>query len=204
MNPDLSSTTAVLLAQGVAHARIGAPLASINLAEWLFTLSDQEYQACSTAHIAAASGRTSSGRRLSLNVERVGGSLLVQHYVEEIAERGLCRVQSISDSFTGETRTTLAITWQIEVKPLSENIWEFSNRVFVFSTSEFLDHLRKAGLSDLSPVKQSMTEGLERHNNEETPFFAGDIERKANAGIWLPAIVRSFSKGAGALVGPVC
>ena len=189
MDPYSPRMDSILLAESVARSQIDAPLAAIDLTEWLFTLSDQEYQACSTAHIAAGASRSDSGKRMSLNVERVGDTLLVQHYVEEIAERGLCRVQSISDSFAGGNRTTLAITWQIEVKPISETVCEFSNRVLVSSTSEFLEHLHKAGLSDLSIVRQGMSKNVEQHNHDETPLFARDIERKAVTGLWLPARV---------------
>jgi hypothetical protein len=58
----------------------------VDIPEWLFNLSDLEYQKCSVAHIACGSSRTADGRRMSLNVEEVG-SLVVQHYVEDIAEK---------------------------------------------------------------------------------------------------------------------
>ena len=50
-----------IIAQSVAEATIAAPLHSINLAEWVFTLTDSEYQVCSVHRIAAAATRTASG-----------------------------------------------------------------------------------------------------------------------------------------------
>jgi hypothetical protein len=47
-----------VIAKSVAEATIPAPLASIDLSEWVFTLTDGEYQACSKNHIAAAVTRT--------------------------------------------------------------------------------------------------------------------------------------------------
>jgi hypothetical protein len=47
-----------VIAKSVAEATIHAPLASIDLSEWVFTLTDGEYQACSKNHIAAAVTRT--------------------------------------------------------------------------------------------------------------------------------------------------
>ena len=90
-----------VIAKSVAEATIHAPLASIDLTEWVFTLTDSEYQACSKNHIAAAATLTPEGKRMSINVERVG-NLMVQHYVEDIAERSRCRIVSLSDSIGPE------------------------------------------------------------------------------------------------------
>ena len=49
-------------------------------------LPDSEYQACSPAHCAAGATTTTDGRRMSINVEVIGGSIIVEHYVEEIAQ----------------------------------------------------------------------------------------------------------------------
>jgi hypothetical protein len=81
---------------------INAPCESINLTGWVFGLTDEEYQACSKDHIAAASSFTPDGKRMSINVERIG-SLIVQHYVEEISERCHCRLISVSDTFGPDT-----------------------------------------------------------------------------------------------------
>jgi hypothetical protein len=45
--------TDTVIAKAVADATIHAPVGSIDLAEWVFTLTDSEYQACSRNHIAA-------------------------------------------------------------------------------------------------------------------------------------------------------
>lgn len=63
----------------------------------VFTLTDSEYQACSKNHIAAAATFTPEGKRMTINVEQVG-NLMVQHYVEDVAERSVCRLVSLSDS----------------------------------------------------------------------------------------------------------
>ena len=69
-----------VIAKSVAEATIHAPAAAIDLAAWVFTLTDSEYQACSKNHIAAAETLTPEGKRMSINVERVG-NLMLQHYV---------------------------------------------------------------------------------------------------------------------------
>jgi hypothetical protein len=54
------------------RAIVNAPIEKINLTEWLFTLKEHEYQACSVAHIAAGTTMDKDGKRMSLNVELVG------------------------------------------------------------------------------------------------------------------------------------
>ncbi|MFZ0719199.1 MAG: hypothetical protein WAN02_34115, partial [Mycobacterium sp.] len=71
-----------VIAKSVAEATIHARLAAIDLTEWVFTLTDSEYQACSKNHIAAAVTLTREGKRMSINVENVG-NMMVHHYVED-------------------------------------------------------------------------------------------------------------------------
>lgn len=164
---------------------INAPIEKIDLATWLFTLKSHEYQACSAAHIAAGTSVSADNKRMSINVERVADNLLIQHYVEEIGGRDLCRVVSVSDSFSPAGNTKLGITWELKVVKLTEASCEFSNRVLVSMTDAFSTMLKAAGITDLAPVKATMGNNVLAHNQEETPLFAKDIERKALAGIWI-------------------
>jgi hypothetical protein len=78
-----------VMADSRMDALINAPCETIDLTAWVFGLTDKEYQACSKDHIAAAASLARDGKRMSINVERIG-SLIVQHYVEDISERGHC------------------------------------------------------------------------------------------------------------------
>ncbi|MGW6144826.1 hypothetical protein [Streptomyces sp. NPDC055140] len=42
-----------IIAESVAEATIHAELESIDLADWVFTLTDSEYQACSKDHLSS-------------------------------------------------------------------------------------------------------------------------------------------------------
>jgi len=174
-----------ILAETTATAVINSGIQRINLAEWLFSLSDADYQACSTQHIAAGATLSPEGKRMSINVERIGENLLVQHYVEEVSTPEHCRVKSVSDSISPLGAVKMGVTWELSVKPIDENSCSFKNHVTVHSTAELLAALNKAGLTDMSAVKAGMLKNATDHNNEETPLFALDIERKANAGIWV-------------------
>src|SRR5207244_2655438 len=60
---------------------INAPIEKIDLPTWAFALPDKEYQGCSPAHVAAGFTTAPDGTRMSINVEVIGGSLMVQHYL---------------------------------------------------------------------------------------------------------------------------
>jgi hypothetical protein len=75
-----------------------------------FTLADDEYQRCSKAHIAAGASIDPAGKRVSINVEKVG-NLIISHYNEDVSAKDHCRVVSISDVLTVQGgRTKLQIT----------------------------------------------------------------------------------------------
>jgi hypothetical protein len=62
-----------LIVETAAEVIIRAPLASIDLTEWVFTLTDSEYQACSKDHDAGATTLTPESKRMSLNGAWSGG-----------------------------------------------------------------------------------------------------------------------------------
>ena len=53
-----------LVAYSVSEAVIHAPVSAIDLTEWVFTLTDSEYQACSNDQIAGATTVTPEGKRM--------------------------------------------------------------------------------------------------------------------------------------------
>ena len=58
---------------------VPAAVDSINLPDWLFSLTEADYDACAHGHRAI--GMVGGERRLGMiNVESIGGSLLIQHY----------------------------------------------------------------------------------------------------------------------------
>ncbi len=61
---------------------INLPVEGIDVSAWLAQLSDRDYQACSPGHLAAGIFYE-NGVFGSINVENVGGHLLVHHYLAE-------------------------------------------------------------------------------------------------------------------------
>jgi hypothetical protein len=68
-------------------AIINASIDKVDIPEWCFGLSEQEYQGCSPAHIAAGFTTAPDGKRMSINVEIIGGSMIVEHYIETLGTR---------------------------------------------------------------------------------------------------------------------
>src|SRR6202035_5300755 len=87
-------------------AIIEAPLAKIDLPDWASSLQAHEYQGCSPAHVAAGATTSPDGKRMSINVEVIGGSLIVEHYVEALGSRSHLILDSTYDVFTPSGRTT--------------------------------------------------------------------------------------------------
>ena len=159
-------------------ANIYAPFERVDIPAWCFSLPDAEYQDCSPAHFAAGATRARDGRRMSINVEVIGGTPMVQHYVEVLAEKHHLVLDSVSDLFTPAGRTTIGVRWELTVKPIGAGQCEFTNRVRSQATDEFWDFLARQGIpfEVFRAQRQPMTIA---HNKQETPFFAASIERHA-------------------------
>ena len=170
-----------VLADSTATAVIDAPVEVVDLADWLFTLGDTEYQRCAPGeHIAAGATTADDGRPMSINVEQVGTALAVQHYVGEVAGPSHCRLVSLSDSFTPIGRTTLHVTWELTVTAAGARRCVLTNRVVILPTDEYLSFLERNGIQADQAAAESQA-AIYRHNNVETPLFAKSIERKARA-----------------------
>ena len=159
-------------------ATVNAPIESVDIPSWCFTLPDSEYQSCAPAHCACGATTAPDGRRMSINVEVIGGSLMVQHYVEEIGEPDHLRLVSHSDLFTPTGRTTVGVIWDLSVRKIDDQTCEFTNLVHSFATPELSDFLAKQGIpwEVFRAARKPMSEA---HNRLETPHYAKGIERHA-------------------------
>lgn len=166
------------LVQSSFSATINAPIEAIDIPAWCFTLSEAEYQSCSPAHCSAAVTTAPDGRRMSINVEVLGGSPMIQHYVEEISKPDHLRLVSESDVFTPTGRIRVGVIWDLSAKKIDDCSCEFTNTVHSFSTPELMDSLAKQGIP-WEVFKAARKPISEAHNRQETPLFAKSIERHA-------------------------
>jgi len=166
------------LVKSSCSATINAPIERVDIPSWCLTLPESEYQRCSPAHCSAGATTSPDGGRMSINVEIIGGSLMVQHYVEEIGEPNHLRLVSNSDVFTPTGRTKIGVIWDLSVKKIDDETCEFTNMVQSLATPELLDLLGKQGIP-LEVFRTARKPITEAHNRQETPLFAKSIERHA-------------------------
>jgi hypothetical protein len=159
-------------------ATINAPIEKINIPAWCFALPENEYQSCSPAHISAGFTTALDGTSMSLNVEIIGGSLMVQHYIAKLSEPAHMILESVSDVFTPNGRTTIHVHWELTVKKIDEKTCEFTNRVRSKPTEEFTRFIDKQGIP-FEQFKAQRQPASIYHNQTETPLFAKSIERHA-------------------------
>ena len=106
--------------------------------------------------------------------------MMVQHYVEEIAEPARCRMLSISDLFLPEGRTTLVVAWEMSAVSLSEHSSTFTNRVEVKTNDDFLTYLSKHNVA-IDAATEAIQKAPDIHNAYETPRFAESIQASIRA-----------------------
>ena len=153
---------------------INHPAERVNLARWISTLSDHDYQACSRAHRAAGTFRE-GGTLGMVNVESVGGNLLVQHYrAEKLAANHVVMHSKNTRVYVSHlVPATIEVIWTLEAKP-----GHGQSTVFSCSVETRMSRL----LSVLSTVAL-LPFFLRRHTQEETLGFAADISRKVSKGL---------------------
>ena len=106
--------------------------------DWVFTLSDKDYQTTAKGHIGAGSSIHTDGTQTSVNVESVGGGLLVQHYVAEVKEPDHVKMVSLTDLYLAPfIRIVIKVTWEMRLIAVSDNECKFQNLTI------FLDPVRR-------------------------------------------------------------
>ena len=155
-----------------AEATIDAPVEQVDLEKWFYSLSDKEYQACAKGHRGAGTF-VEDGVRGTLNVESIGGTLLIQHYREISAgPRRMEMLSKRSRSYLFHLIPThLGVRWTMTATPQTANTTAFSCSVEAIMPAP----LRLLSASVFVPYF------LRKHVHEETTLFAADINRKLAA-----------------------
>ena len=154
-----------------ARVTVNEPSDQIDLEAWLFELSDSDYQACAKGHQGAGLFADEQGRGM-VNVESIGGNLIVQHY------RCVRADPTAVEMYSRASRVYLfhlvpvsaGVRWTLEAKPKTEATSEFACTVEV----ELRPVLAVLGRLSL------LGHFLGRHVDEEAEGFAADIARKNN------------------------
>ncbi|MET0525737.1 MAG: hypothetical protein ABWZ91_13105 [Nocardioides sp.] len=152
-----------------ARASIDVPADDIDVDTWIFGLSDAEYQACARGHRAAGTFVDEAGRG-SINVESIGGNLLIQHYRPTRAERSHVVMHSPTSRIylLHVVPAKAAVTWTLTTTRTTDT----SCRLTCVVEVGLHPVLRALGrLMAVRPL-------LQRHVDEEVRGFAADIARK--------------------------
>ena len=152
-----------------AHVTLNEPSDQIDLEAWLFGLSDSDYQACAKGHRGAGVSRDEQGRGM-INVESIGGNLIVQHYRCVRASRSTVEMYSPASRvyLFHVVPVAAGVRWTLDVTPTTTGSSELACTVQV----------------DLPPVLGVLARlnllghFLGRHVDEEAQGFAADIARK--------------------------
>ena len=152
---------------------INYPAERIDLMEWLENLSDREYQACSTSHRAAGAFRE-NGAFGTVNVENVGGHLLVQHYLaaKSTPNHVVMHSRNTRAYLMHLVPVTIEVIWTLEVERKDSRSALFRCTV----------EARMPTALAVVAVLGAMPFFLRRHVQEEAPLFAQDIARKISRG----------------------
>ena len=76
------------IVQSSFSATINAPIEKIDIPSWCFGLSKSEYQSCSPAHVSVVATTARDSRRMSINVEVLGGiTEFIRQFQTPIASR---------------------------------------------------------------------------------------------------------------------
>ncbi|EWM16426.1 hypothetical protein [Kutzneria sp. 744] len=171
-----------VLIDTTVSAVVEAPLDRIDLGTWLRGLSDEEYRQCAVPdHRANGWSTNADGQLVSINVEEIGGELIIQHYVAEVLAPHHTRLVSLSELQTPGGWGTVEVVWDITVTALGPDRATFTNRVVSRPTRSLLKGLEDAGVT-FEQASAERTAVVAEHNALETPNYAKSVERAVLAG----------------------
>lgn len=158
---------AYVLADVVSEADIAAPMADLDLSYWVYAMGDRDYRRCARGHFAAGSSPLPGGARASINVESVGGHLLVQHYEPEVLGPHHIRMVSHASEMWifRMVPARVRVTWEITLVEHSPDRCTFRDHILVEHRSRLLWLLSKLAM---------INRVVQRHDDEETPHFAAN------------------------------
>lgn len=141
---------------------------AIDIGEWLFSLSDQEYQATSLAHLGSGTSRAADGRRCFFDTERFGPVFIVNHHVEEEARRDYVRVRSRDSRgwLLGLLPLALEVCWEMTVHDAGPDRCELECALHIGLSSRALE--RVAAVSGTPALQRA-------HVAEQTAGFAQSV-----------------------------
>ena len=154
-------------------ASIPIPASSVDLVDWLFGLSEDDYAACARGHraVGVVGGAQRSGM---INVESIGGSLLIQHYATRLAAKDhVTMISPASRAYLMHVvPVRIGVLWDMQISPAGPETSRFRCMIDVAMPTA----VKVLGLFNGTSFF------IRRHLVEETHGFARDIARKYGSG----------------------
>ncbi|TPK96935.1 hypothetical protein FJ934_08260 [Mesorhizobium sp. B2-4-12] len=123
---------------------VEASIDKIDLAQWFH--GPVEPHGRSTPALASGSMAAPDGKPMSVQVELIGGSLIMQYYVETNARKDNLVLESHSDLFTSQGPTSIHIRWEVSVTALEGGRSKLTNRVQSRTSQAFMAFLDRQGI----------------------------------------------------------
>ncbi len=146
----------------------------IDLSKWLFTMTDQEYQATAAGHLALGTF-SADGVRGMVNVESMGGVLLIQHYREVQATKSHLEIYSERSRayLMHVLPVSVEVRWTMSIAPRTGDTSAFSCTVETVLPPALRSPARLMGIG----------RAVRKHVEEEAAGYAADLSRKLQAGM---------------------
>ncbi|MBL0887406.1 hypothetical protein [Myceligenerans indicum] len=150
-------------------ATMDVPADEVDVTGWLFGMSDRDYQDTARGHQALGTSTDRDGRHM-VNVESIGGNLLVQHYVLERGTRSEAVMHSPRSTIylAHLIPARLGVRWTMAVRPATSDSSVLTCRVEL-DLPRWMNALgRVVGLR----------RSTQSHVDEEAAGYARDLARK--------------------------
>ncbi|MGY3052969.1 hypothetical protein ACVWYG_001166 [Pedobacter sp. UYEF25] len=149
---------------------VNLPLAQIDLRQWLMELTENDYKSFSKAHKAIGITKI-DGVESMINIESIGGNLLIQHYkIQETGRQHLSLYSAKSEAYLFHlVKVNVSVRWKMKIQEQTEKSTLFKCEIGVIYPSRLLK---------IASMLVAGNYFLQKHIDEEGPLFAKHIETK--------------------------
>lgn len=158
-----------------SKSNINVAATKIDLEKWIYTSSSEDYQNCSKNHLAMGVDILRDGTKCLINIESIGGHLMIHHYKGIVAKPNYTKFVSDKTKFYifHLIPITLKVIWEMEIYSLSNDKCALECRIMANYPNIWLRLLSKLFWVEYF---------VQKHDNEETEKFKEAILRKINYG----------------------
>jgi hypothetical protein len=165
-----------------AQEVIDVPFECVDVAGWLFSLTNDEFKCCCAPdHISCGRAPTRGGQPLTVIVEAIGGSLLLEPFEAQIYRCDRCELVCLADVRLPSGRHTRAqIVWTTSVEALDDDHSTYTSTVSAYATEDLMRALEHIGTPFEALVASHQAASVD-HSARETPRYADSVARWSSA-----------------------